>query len=334
MRRLCIMICEDETTLREDITAELSEAGYSVLAAADGQMALKILDAERPDLILCDICMPRLDGRTLLARLRVERPDLADVPFLFLTALGERMEIVAGKLSGADDYLVKPVDYDLMLATIAAHLRQVARLRASIEASLHETRTALRVQPGDSGTALDRLAAGIVLLGPRGEVLQANAAARSICGPQSNLDLGTRLICTNDSALRYTIDRALRGEIEGMQPVSVPRDDGGRDLILMIGPLSPETQGFARVLVLIADPDRRNVSDCGLLARVFGLTPTEARLASLLAEGLRPDDIARTLGISGTTVAFHLKNLFSKTATNRQSDLVALILSLPALAPL
>ncbi|MFP1644949.1 response regulator [Pontitalea aquivivens] len=333
----CILICEDETDLRQDIAAELSEAGYRVLAAADGLAALAMLETDRPDLILCDICMPRLDGRGLLARLRARRPDLADVPFLFLTALADRAEVVAGKLAGADDYLVKPIDYDLMLATVAAHLRQVARLRASIGARLAQTRAALAAPAGDQGAALDRLAPAIVLLCPRGEVVQANAAARALCGPAGPLVLGTRLVCTASgpaAALRTAIAQVISGHADSAGPVSIPRADGGRDLIVLFGALDAGHPQGAAALVVIVDPDRRHVPDPMLLARVFGLTPTEARIAHLLATGQRPEDISRGLGVSGTTVAFHLKNLFSKTDTNRQSDLVALILSFPALVPL
>lgn len=335
----CILICEDETALREDIAAELSEAGYQVLCAVDGLQALALLDEARPDLILCDICMPGLDGPGLMAHLRDKRPDLADVPFLFLTALGARTEILAGKRAGADDYLVKPVDYEVMLATIAAHLRQVARVRAAVEGQLAETRQALRsaVAPGGTSagaTAIDRLSPGIVLLDRAGLVLQANAAARALCTSETGLTIGKRLFCAADAQLRAAIEHCLRGDIRGVEPVSVPREDGQRDLILLVGPLSGETAEQAAVLVLIVDPAQRNVPDCDLLARAFRLTPTEARIASLLAQGQRPDEIARGLGVSGTTVTFHLKNLFSKTETNRQSDLIALILSLPPVLPL
>ena len=336
MTRACILICEDETALRDDLAAELTEAGYAVLAAADGQDAIDLLGDHRPDLILCDIGLPRLDGRELLARLRADRPDLADVPFLFLTAFSDRAEVVAGKRAGADDYLVKPVDYDLMLATVAAHLRQVTRLRA-VEATRRAAARPTLDALGDPGprALLDRLAAGIVLLGPAGEVLQANIAAQALCTPEANLTLGAHLLCHAPGAnLRALIDQCLRGDVIGFRPVSVPRNDGARDLILLVGPLSDPRHDLARVMVLIVDPSRRNVAEPQLLERAFGLTPTEARIACALAQGHRPDDIARDMGISGTTVAFHLRNLFSKTETNRQSDLIALILSLPVLLPL
>ena len=84
-------------------------------------------------------------------------------------------------------------------------------------------------------------------------------------------------------------------------------------------------------MVLIVDPNRRLAPDPALLREALGLTPTESRIASLLASGLRSDAIAERLGISPATVASHLKSIFAKTETHRQTDLVALLLSLSAI---
>ena len=80
-------------------------------------------------------------------------------------------------------------------------------------------------------------------------------------------------------------------------------------------------------VVFISDPTRRPDVSNAVLSDLFGLTPTEAEVARALASGLRTDEIARDLAISATTVAFHLRNLFGKTGTHRQADLVALILT-------
>ena len=95
----------------------------------NGQDALDRLEDCRPDLILCDIAMPVMDGYALLRVIRESMTDLADVPFVFLSAQDGSDQIAQGKYAGADDYLVKPVNFDLMLATIAARLRQVQRVR-------------------------------------------------------------------------------------------------------------------------------------------------------------------------------------------------------------
>lgn len=117
-----ILCAEDQDSLRTDICDELREAGYGVLEATDGDETLRQIQAAVPDLILCDINMPGRNGYEVLAEIRRLRPDLADTPFVFLSALSDPGEVVEGKRLGADDYLVKPIDFDLLLATIEARL--------------------------------------------------------------------------------------------------------------------------------------------------------------------------------------------------------------------
>ena len=88
--------------------------------------------------------MPGMDGYQVLETVRQRRRDLGDVPFVFLTALNQRAEVISGKRSGADDYLVKPIDFDLLLASIDARIAQARRIRA-----LH------RVEGGEAAPALE-----------------------------------------------------------------------------------------------------------------------------------------------------------------------------------
>ena len=200
-----ILCVEDEEELRRDLADELSEAGYKVMEACNGVQALAQLDVMRPDLILCDISMPGLNGYDVLRATQTKASDYAEIPFVFLTALADPREIIEGKRSGADDYLVKPIDYDLLLATVHARLRQIARIRSS----------------------------------------------------QSS---------------------------------------------------------------------NRSIADATTLSRSFGLTPSEARVALALVDGKQPAQIAAQFKIARSTVAFHMRNIFQKTGTNRQAELVALLL--------
>ncbi len=124
-----IMCIEDEESLREDIVEELEDAGYNVTQAGDGRQGLKMILDLKPDLVLCDITMPRKDGYQLLKEIREEHPVFADMPFIFLSALADRERVVAGLKDGADAYLTKPIDFEMLLATIQASLRQVNRIR-------------------------------------------------------------------------------------------------------------------------------------------------------------------------------------------------------------
>ena len=123
-----ILCVEDEELLLGDLVGELEDAGYGVTAARSGREALELLHTMKPDLILCDVMMPEMDGPTLLKVIRQQLPALDQVPFIFLTARSAREDVISGRKLGADDYLTKPVDYDMLLATIETRIAGVRRM--------------------------------------------------------------------------------------------------------------------------------------------------------------------------------------------------------------
>ena len=126
-----ILVVEDETPLRESIVDTLTFEGYDVVEAANGQQGWHKAQEETPDLIVCDIAMPELNGYELLLKLR-ENPATAGLPFIFLTARVDRPFMRHGMELGADDYLTKPFSHADLLATIRARLdRHVALKKAS-----------------------------------------------------------------------------------------------------------------------------------------------------------------------------------------------------------
>ena len=119
-----ILIIEDEPAMRLALADLLAAEGYRVLAAADGQAGLDRALAEKPDLLLLDLMMPKLDGFEVCAELR--RLENA-VPVLILTAKGQIEDRIAGLDAGADDYLVKPFSTGELLARVRALLRRTGR---------------------------------------------------------------------------------------------------------------------------------------------------------------------------------------------------------------
>lgn len=128
-----ILCIEDEATLLEDLAEELHDAGYTVVTANNGREGLEAATTHHPDLIVSDIMMPEMEGTDVLEALRRMPGAVSDTPFIFLTAKVARDAVVAGKRLGADDYLTKPVDFDLLLATIEARLGQVNRIKKRSE---------------------------------------------------------------------------------------------------------------------------------------------------------------------------------------------------------
>jgi DNA-binding response OmpR family regulator len=119
-----ILIVEDETPMRTALADLLASEGYRTLTAADGERGLERAISEKPDLILLDIMMPKLDGFALCAELRRLSND---APVLMLTAKGQIEDRVAGLDAGADDYLVKPFSTEELLARVRALLRRMER---------------------------------------------------------------------------------------------------------------------------------------------------------------------------------------------------------------
>jgi DNA-binding response OmpR family regulator len=119
-----ILIIEDELPMRTALQDCLEAEGYRVLTATEGEAGLKRALEERPDLVLLDIMMPRLDGYAVCQELRrMDNP----VPVLMLTAKGQIDDRVRGLDAGADDYLVKPFSTDELLARMRALLRRVRK---------------------------------------------------------------------------------------------------------------------------------------------------------------------------------------------------------------
>jgi len=127
-----ILCIDDEALLREDIVEELEDEGYRVLQASDGHDGLKQILQHHPDLVICDITMPRKNGYELLKEVRGEHGISAEMPFIFLSALADKEHIVAGLKMGADNYMTKPVDFDVLRVKVKACLRQVDRIKENI----------------------------------------------------------------------------------------------------------------------------------------------------------------------------------------------------------
>jgi DNA-binding NarL/FixJ family response regulator len=116
-----ILIVEDEPDIRELIGLCLSEQGFEVLLAENGEEALALFKKEQPGLVILDVLLPGMDGFQVCRALRVT----SKVPVLFLTCKHEADEVVAGLEAGGDDYIAKPFDLNVLTARVRANLRRV-----------------------------------------------------------------------------------------------------------------------------------------------------------------------------------------------------------------
>jgi len=176
-----ILVIEDEPEMRRNITTLLRFHDYVPIAAASGRAGIEAARREQPDLILCDVMMPELDGYSVLQVLQAD-PLLARIPFVFLTAKGEKDDLRSGMELGADDYLTKPIANAELIRAIEARLRR---------SELHTSR---EFKPDFSSTK-PLLALGLT---PR-----AAEALLWLAQGKSNSDIGTILGITESTVKKY-----------------------------------------------------------------------------------------------------------------------------------
>ena len=122
-----ILCIEDDRETAQLVAEELTERGFSVEIAYDGAEGFGAILRGMPDLVLCDVNMPLMSGFEVLERLSAIQPRFNDMPFIFLTALAGRDNELRGRQLGADDYVTKPIDFEILDTIIKARLARVAR---------------------------------------------------------------------------------------------------------------------------------------------------------------------------------------------------------------
>lgn len=137
-----ILVIEDEESVRENILEILDFEGFEVQGAADGREGVRLAGEFQPDLIICDIAMPEMDGYSVLLEVR-QTPTIASVPFIFLTARTDRAFMRHGMELGADDYLTKPFSSAELLAAILARLERREVTARAMEGRIEDAKRQL-----------------------------------------------------------------------------------------------------------------------------------------------------------------------------------------------
>jgi DNA-binding NarL/FixJ family response regulator len=127
-----ILIIEDQPPMRRNLGLMLELEGFQIATAENGRVGVELALKDPPDLVICDVMMPELDGHGVLQSLRAAKPT-ATVPFIFLTAKGDRADIRIGMNFGADDYLTKPVVRDDLLAAIHARFARAEAVEERVQ---------------------------------------------------------------------------------------------------------------------------------------------------------------------------------------------------------
>ena len=269
--------------------------------------ALAAMDAAPFDVVVSDVSMP---GMTGIAMIETMRQSHERARYLLLTGAADlSVAVDAINRAGIFRFLVKPCAKGLLIEAIEAALNDKA------SASVGEA-------------ALARLSVGVVVVDASAKVLFANQVGARLMREGDGLSLGSDGICragipARTQALRDLVAAAVTTGEGGV--MSLNRRDGLRPLALAVCGTGPNATLY------VNDPDQTPLPSPAELGKLLALTPAEARLSHALASGAALEEAAMTCGITVGTARAYLKQIFLKTGTQRQADLVRLILGQPAI---
>ncbi len=294
--RATILVVDDEPTALRLLIDTLEPAGFNVLVALQGDMALTLLQQITPDVILLDALMPGLDGFETCRRIR-QNPSLALVPVIFMTGLTDTQSVVSGLQAGGVDYVTKPVEPGELVARIRVHLANAQLTRSAQQAMDAAGRYLLAVDSHgrlrwcthQAGRLLGSLAPGAPLPAELQDWLQTRRAGPPGAG-------GNTLLIP----------------IPGS-----PAEAGQRVEFALIGEL-----GQDEYLLRVTEQDQDDAIR-RLQARVK-LTRRETEVLLWLARGKSNRDIAQILEVSYRTIDKHLEQIYPKLGVETRTAAVAL----------
>ncbi len=222
-------------------------------------------------------------------------------------------------------------DHRTLCRTLAPHLKRALRIfvqyaQAWRERSVYQT-------------VIDRIGVGVVLVDAKSLVMATNEVAQQILAARDGLSIANGRLTASDQATARALESYIRAGAEAQtepphehgQPLAVARDDNPAPLTVIIHPgpsVQPVNAPLRRsAIVVMRDPERRAGVSSHVVGELFGLTPAEATLATLLAQGADLDEASTELGIRRNTARSQLQSIFMKTGAKRQSELVRMILS-------
>ncbi len=228
-----VLVIDDAPFILESTRTLLKFEGYEVITAEDGIEGLEKVNTEKPDVILCDISMPRLDGYGVLKAIR-DNPNTARIPFIFLTAFTERQNIRNGMQLGADDFLVKPYSRDELISSIGIQIEKTTLQEKVIEDKVQEvSKSVTQVLPHEFRTVLNQIMGSAKFLQNNPEKL-AYEEIKELAG--DILDSSKRLLKITENYLIYSRIEAIaanKDKIEQLlslktyEPNSMLYDIGG-----------------------------------------------------------------------------------------------------------
>lgn len=229
-----ILVIEDETLVRESLLDLLTLEDFEVIGAENGYAGLNLVRQERPDLIICDVMMPELDGYQVLASLQQD-PMTATIPFIFLTAKSDPTDLRQGMALGADDFLTKPFSYEELLRSVETRLLKRTIIDKQTELKFENLqRNLARSLPHELITPLSIILMSTEILLDTNEPLDQEFARETL---KSVYNAGQRLSGLIRKFIRYT-----ELEMTATNPAQIEamRNNNASEVRLLVGSIAKQ----------------------------------------------------------------------------------------------
>lgn len=300
-----VMLVDDTPDNLKMLSDALDEAGYMVVVATDGASALERLDFVLPDIVLMDALMPVMDGFEACRRIKAH-PVAAHVPVVFMTGLTEPEHVVRGFQAGGIDYVTKPIDTDVVLARLDAHLRNARIMSVAMN-------------------AMDAVANAVVVLDGQGQVTWKTSKARlwlSEYFEHPEESAGLPPVLTTWIAQQLERPRTEDAAAFTLTAPGAGTGAGRRELRLRL-----TASRKAGEYVLLMDERELPADAADTLAAAYQLTTREGEVLHWLAKGKTNRDIGEILGMAPRTVNKHLEHVYVKLGVETRAAATALVLT-------
>lgn len=329
-----ILFVDDEPRVLSGLRRALkSRAGaWTMEFRSDPEEALRDYAAAPFDVVVTDMAMPRLNGIELvLAMRKLGR----DTNFIILTGTAD-LSVAVEAINRAEvfRFFSKPCAAEVLAEGIADGLEELRlRVPSAVQGGPEGDNTSA-LASAIGLAALNRLALGVIVVDADSRIVMTNRSAGALIAAQDGLRMsaGETLrasLPADTDALRRLIAAACAGIADDDAPgLAIARDGDRRPLITLVLPLRDD-RGPGRAAVFVADTENQPLPMPEAIGRMFGVSRAEARLIHALVGGARLEEAAAQCGVTPSTARSYLKQVFEKTNTNRQAELIKLILTTP-----
>ena len=306
-------------------------SAWDMTFEGDPTAALALYRQERFDVVVSDLSMPGLNGFSLIGQMRALDYESR---FIMLTGTADLSAAVKA-INEAEvfRFFTKPCAANLLQEGIQAALEDLTASVSGQEPHLQEISAAIGL------AALNRLALGVLVTDADGRLILANRAGGLMLSERDGISLSANEIVRaaipkqSEALLALIRDACADAERDQIAGLSLERPSSKRPLIALVTSLNIDngTAGI-RAVIFVADTEKRALPSEDSIGRLFGLSRAESKLVRCLAEGERIEQAAEICGVTTSTARTYLKQIFQKTGTDRQVDLVRLVLTTPELS--